>query len=398
MPKKVKLKSLIEFPRNCYRNVVKLVTGRRSKARRRSGSRQRSKSPHHTRHAQHHHHTTNINHNNHMFKENSLNHEYNNLNYTSIIKPSSTTTTINPKNYETIKSHVAISNKINNTTTTKTTKTTTTNAAQIEQLNSYHIIKEDENETFYDALEITSNDIYLDCDSYDDFLLTNNIDEQDEELMLNSDTNNDKMIYNDEPYEEEDVDLSQQKGLITHFLGQIKIGMDLEKVTMPAFILESRSLLEMYADFFIYTHLFLDIVKQPTAHDRMKQVVRWYMSTFRACRKSSLVKKPYNPILGETFQCWYNLDNNEQCGTAQNKLKYVSEQVSHHPPVSAFYVEYPEQKMQLEGHNWSRIRFLGFYVFIEMTGRTVLKLLEHGEEYVFQFPNAYTRSILTSKH
>jgi hypothetical protein len=37
----------------------------------------------------------------------------------------------------------------------------------------------------------------------------------------------------------------------------------------------------------------------------MVQVVKWYLSTFHAGRKSPVAKKPYNPILGEIFQCWY---------------------------------------------------------------------------------------------
>jgi hypothetical protein len=39
----------------------------------------------------------------------------------------------------------------------------------------------------------------------------------------------------------------------------------------------------------------------------MVQVVKWYLSTFHAGRKSPIAKKPYNPILGETFQCWYDV-------------------------------------------------------------------------------------------
>ena len=42
------------------------------------------------------------------------------------------------------------------------------------------------------------------------------------------------------------------------------------------------------------------------------------------------VKKPYNPILGEVFQCQYDWGD-------AGKTLYVAEQVSHHPPVSAFY-------------------------------------------------------------
>lgn len=39
----------------------------------------------------------------------------------------------------------------------------------------------------------------------------------------------------------------------------------------------------------------------------MVKVVKWYLSTFHAGRKSPVAKKPYNPILGELFQCWYSI-------------------------------------------------------------------------------------------
>jgi len=35
----------------------------------------------------------------------------------------------------------------------------------------------------------------------------------------------------------------------------------------------------------------------------MSRVLRWYLSSFHAGRKSTIAKKPYNPILGETFRC-----------------------------------------------------------------------------------------------
>jgi hypothetical protein len=37
--------------------------------------------------------------------------------------------------------------------------------------------------------------------------------------------------------------------------------------------------------------------------------------------------KPFNPLLGETFEF------------VTPKFKYIAEQVSHHPPITAFYVE-----------------------------------------------------------
>ncbi len=44
-----------------------------------------------------------------------------------------------------------------------------------------------------------------------------------------------------------------------------------------------------------------------TPRDRFIQVIKWYLSAFHAGRKSAVPKKPYNPILGETFQCYYDI-------------------------------------------------------------------------------------------
>jgi hypothetical protein len=45
--------------------------------------------------------------------------------------------------------------------------------------------------------------------------------------------------------------------VVTHLLSQVKIGMDLTKVVLPTFILERRSLLEMYADYFAHPDQFV---------------------------------------------------------------------------------------------------------------------------------------------
>lgn len=41
-----------------------------------------------------------------------------------------------------------------------------------------------------------------------------------------------------------------------HMLSQVRLGMDLTKVTLPTFILEKRSLLEMYAEIFAHPDVF----------------------------------------------------------------------------------------------------------------------------------------------
>ena len=43
--------------------------------------------------------------------------------------------------------------------------------------------------------------------------------------------------------------------------------------------------------------------------DRIIAIVRYYMSSFHAARKGTIAKKPYNPILGEKFECYWDLPN-----------------------------------------------------------------------------------------
>ena len=50
--------------------------------------------------------------------------------------------------------------------------------------------------------------------------------------------------------------------------------MDLTKIVLPTFILERRSLLEMYADFFAHPDIFVEISGKKTAEERIVQVIQ----------------------------------------------------------------------------------------------------------------------------
>lgn len=231
-------------------------------------------------------------------------------------------------------------------------------------------------------------------------------------IMIDKKLISDSELYDDDAVPEE-IDLNNQQSVITHLLTQVRIGMDLTKITLPTFILEPRSLLEMYADFFAHTDLFLEIVDKKNAHDRMVQVMKWYLSTLHAGRKSPVAKKPYNPILGEIFQCWYSipqLETNESSikesdktpaadgpvkWATRDQLSFIAEQVSHHPPISAFYAEHFNKRIQIDGYTWTKSKFLGLSIGVHFIGKAVLSLLDFDEEYVMTFPSAYGRSILS---
>ncbi|XP_005457226.2 oxysterol-binding protein-related protein 10 isoform X1 [Oreochromis niloticus] len=224
-----------------------------------------------------------------------------------------------------------------------------------------------------------------------------------------------------EDNEEEDLGLlDDQRSIILHLLSQLKLGMDLTRVVLPTFILEKRSLLEMYANFMAHPDMFLSITAGATAEDRIVRFVEYYLTAFHEGRKGAVAKKPYNPVLGETFHCSWEVPRDKvkplvrsNPGSAREpsrgpnntqdedspgscyRVRFVAEQVSHHPPVSGFYCECRERRMCVNAHVWTKSKFMGMSIGVSMVGEGVLYLLEHDEEYVFTLPCAYARSILT---
>ncbi|CAJ0578082.1 unnamed protein product, partial [Mesorhabditis spiculigera] len=208
--------------------------------------------------------------------------------------------------------------------------------------------------------------------------------------------------------EEHDIGNVQQEhgSVLVHLLSQVSVGMDLTKVTLPTFILERRSLLEMYADFFAHPDAFVSTSGLESAEKRFVAVVRYYLNAFYAARKSGVAKKPYNPILGETFRCRYKVPQLEGGGgkTARgpfpgsddNHLTFIAEQVSHHPPVSAFYAEHPGRRVSFHGHIWTKSSFLGLSIGVANIGSGTVILHEYDEEYTVTFPSGYGRSIMST--
>ncbi|GFR90017.1 oxysterol-binding protein [Elysia marginata] len=181
--------------------------------------------------------------------------------------------------------------------------------------------------------------------------------------------------------DDEDLGSMEQHGsIIGHLLSQVRIGMDLTKVVLPTFILERRSLLEMFADFFAHPDAFTKIADMTSPRERMVQVIRWYLGAFHAGRPSEIAKKPYNPILGETFKCYWHIPDLEDNGVSQ---------------ISAFYAEHYNKRISLDGYIWTKSKFLGLSIGVHMIGQCVLSVLDYDEEYTLTFPSGYGRSILT---
>ncbi|XP_050473152.1 oxysterol-binding protein-related protein 8 isoform X5 [Bombus huntii] len=177
----------------------------------------------------------------------------------------------------------------------------------------------------------------------------------------------------------------EQKSLIWFLMKQVRPGMDLSKVVLPTFILEPRSFLEKLADSYYHADLLSQAVVEDDAFTRMKGVVKWYLSGFY--KKPQGLKKPYNPLLGETFRCYWQHSNG-------SRTFYIAEQLSHHPPISGFYVTNRQDGFTISATIIAKSKFYGNSTSAVLDGVAILTMLPRGEDYTMTIPYAHCKGIL----
>ncbi|XP_071809392.1 oxysterol-binding protein-related protein 8-like isoform X5 [Asterias amurensis] len=178
----------------------------------------------------------------------------------------------------------------------------------------------------------------------------------------------------------------ENKGLIWMLVKQVRPGMDLSKVVLPTFILEPRSFLDKLSDFYYHADLLSQSLLEDDPFSRMKQVARWYLSGFY--KKPKGLKKPYNPIIGEVFRCLWTHPK------TKSQTFYIAEQVSHHPPVTAFYITNRKDGFCISGSILAKSKFYGNSVTAGMDGLATLSFLTRGEDYHITMPYANCKGIL----
>jgi len=193
--------------------------------------------------------------------------------------------------------------------------------------------------------------------------------------------------------------------MLSFVLSNLRVGMDLSKMPLPTWFMQKRSILEAYSDFFRHSKEFAKIAKEPTAEARILQCFRWFILGFyeHFHPLSDIAKKPFNSILGETYTTEFVIDEasgdkNEDSPwpwTSANNLIFYGEQVSHHPPISAFYVECPTSRIEASCYLQVVAKFRGFHIKAKNIGALVLNLIDLGEEYVIHLPIGFGRALLS---
>ncbi|KAL2117525.1 hypothetical protein VTJ04DRAFT_7185 [Mycothermus thermophilus] len=176
------------------------------------------------------------------------------------------------------------------------------------------------------------------------------------------------------------------------------------RFSLPASLLEPRPNLE-YSVYIDAPNAFVAIGTADDPVDRMLEVLRfWFTKDLKYAKGKPC--KPYNSCLGEFFRCNWETDDDAPKidtralrglitnGTSSNaetassltapglpsdarsassvsisqsssnsskpvRISYLTEQTSHHPPVSAFYIDCPEKGVHAKGFDQITAKFTG---------------------------------------
>lgn len=158
------------------------------------------------------------------------------------------------------------------------------------------------------------------------------------------------------------------------------VGKDLSKLAVPVYFNEPISMLQKVSEVLEYENLLMKAVKEQDPARRLVYVTAFGIANYHCT--VGRVNKPFNPILGETFEF-----------VREGKFKYISEQVSHHPPISAGFASNEHYDMWM--NTSMKSQFWGKSMEVKPLGliHTVLKGF-NGEHYTIERPSSYAQNII----
>jgi len=177
------------------------------------------------------------------------------------------------------------------------------------------------------------------------------------------------------------VPITEMEGVNLWNLLCKNIGKDLSKISMPVTLNEPLSTLQRLCEELEYSELIEKAVSANSPLDRMIWVAAFAISAY-ASTNARASHKPFNPLLGETYEC-----------VREDKgFRYIAEQVSHHPPVSCVHAT---------GSDWTwsqalriRSKFWGKSMEFQPEGKINLNLSGHREDYVWNKVTSCIHNIL----
>lgn len=165
------------------------------------------------------------------------------------------------------------------------------------------------------------------------------------------------------------------------------VGKDLSKIALPVSLNEPLSFVQRLAEDIEYCELLDQAAEEPDPNRRMMYVAAMVISHYSSTQ--GRVGKPFNPLLGETA-----------CVIRPNKgkgVRFVSEQVSHHPPISACYAEGTGGSWKYYNAIEVKNKFWGKSLEVFPTGLNHIEIPKYGDHYVLEQITSCVHNIVVGR-
>ena len=156
-------------------------------------------------------------------------------------------------------------------------------------------------------------------------------------------------------------------------------------LSLPIRVFEEKSMLEKYCDWWVNCWLLKKAGRTKDLVESFKYVIAFCLSSLHF---SASQLKPFNPILGETFQ-----------GEINDSTDVYLEHTSHHPCVSNFYVKDKDNDYYVSGYydmqpEGTMKMLLTNYVYLLHKGKTTVYLKESDRKIDVQVPKLHFGGII----
>jgi hypothetical protein len=176
--------------------------------------------------------------------------------------------------------------------------------------------------------------------------------------------------------------VKRQSGVISEMAKQVAKGLfgfsGIVSISLPIRIFEPRSMLERYSDWWCYAPILLR--KAGASRDKLEAFKNVIVFVLSAIFLSSGQMKPFNPLLGETFE-----------GAFEDGTKLYMEHTSHTPPVSHYLMLDPDGLYKFHGYcdisleGTMKILFNNS-VTMALKGKNTVYLKNTNQTISFQYP------------
>ncbi|KAG0326083.1 hypothetical protein BGZ99_010137 [Dissophora globulifera] len=160
------------------------------------------------------------------------------------------------------------------------------------------------------------------------------------------------------------------------------VGKDLSTVAMPVSLNEPINVLQRLCEELEYSELLDKAAGLSDSLDRLVYVSAFAVSGY-ATTQWRAARKPFNPLHGETFEFV----------SPEKGFKFISEKVSHYPPVMACHAE--------SVHNWSfsmdsraKTKFWGKSMELIPNGTTHIYFHKTGDHFTIHKPSTWMRNLM----